>query len=141
MYRVERRFTVPFGHRLSKHTGRCKNFHGHNMVILVGLKTKKLDKNDMVMDFSELNSMVNETLDFWDHTLFIHDDDREFVKPLEQFGQRVLIFSHDPTAERLCEVLYDCVIHGLIDRKLTDVEIDYVTIYENENSKATFSEE
>jgi len=70
MYKVEKRFTIPIGHRLSKHKGYCKNLHGHNFVVLIGVKSEKLNENDMVIDFSDLKNESNRILDNWDHSTF-----------------------------------------------------------------------
>ncbi len=64
------------------------------------------------------------------------------MEPLaKQMDFRACIFDdqdHDPTAERLSEQLFN---------KLKEVfskysfELEYVTVYENENSKATYSKD
>jgi len=137
MYRVEKRFTVPIGHRLSKHAGRCKNIHGHNLVILVGLKTTSLNLNDMVMDFSDLKKMVGELIDEWDHAVLINNIDKDLNDTFEFANMRCITFPFDPTAERLSEVLYNAIE----SRIPLPTQMDYVTIFENENSKATFTVE
>lgn len=133
MYRVERQFQVPTGHRLSKHAGRCKNIHGHNLTILVGVKSKLLNKNDMVIDFSDLKALVNESIDVWDHCLLLNESDIDLIEVCSEMRHRT--FPFDPTAERLAEVVFNTVNDKLPD----GVMMDYVTIYENERSKATFS--
>lgn len=142
MFRIEKRFTVPMGHRLSKHQGRCASIHGHNFVIYVGVKNFELNKNDMIIDFSDLKSFVNALLDDYDHTLLVNKNDAEWLTPLtKQIGLRASIFdhdNHDPTAERLSQQLYlklKTILEPL------GFEMDYVTVCENENSKATYSEE
>lgn len=140
MYRIEKRFTVPIGHRLSKHKGRCSSIHGHNFVILVGIKAKKLNENDMIIDFSDLKGIVNALLDDYDHMMLVNKKDLEWMKPLaDGLSLRARIFDtedHDPTAERLSEQLF-IKLTSLF--KPFDFGLDYVTVYENENSKATYS--
>lgn len=142
MYRIERRFTVPIGHRLSKHKGRCKNIHGHNFTILVGVKTETLDDNDMVMDFSDLKVLANEEVDRFDHCLMINKEDSELSHDLTKLRmcERVIEVPFDPTAERLAEYIYK-QLERKLDSRSPSVYIDYVTVYENENSKATYCEE
>jgi len=133
MHRIEKKFTVPIGHRLSKHKGRCKNIHGHNFTILVGLKKNVLNDNDMVMDFSELKKIVNEIIDEWDHCTLLNEEDSDLIETFSDM--RCIAFPFDPTAERLSRVLFET-----ISQRLTmPIQIDYVTMYENENSKATYS--
>lgn len=140
MYKIERRFTVPIGHRLSKHKGLCKNIHGHNFTVLVGIKAEKLDDNDMVMDFSQLKEIVDNELKMFDHCLVLNTDDGALARDLRIHGicERIMTFSGDPTAENLAKHLYDVVEEKLSEIK-TYANIDYVTVYENENSKATFT--
>ena len=94
MYRIEKRFTVPIGHRLSKHPGRCASIHGHNFVIYVGLKTFQLNENDMIIDFSDLKEFVNTLLDDYDHTLLVNKTDTDWLTPLAQkLGLRASVFA------------------------------------------------
>ena len=135
MYRIEKRFTFPMGHRLSKHKGRCFSLHGHNFTVLVGIKAQYLDDNDMVIDFSDLKAAVKGLLDGLDHCLLLNVDDQEIADQFEAMGMRVMTVSHDPTAEKLAEMLFGA-LSKMNNQRLS---VDYVTVYENENSKATFS--
>lgn len=144
MYRIEKRFTIPIGHRLSKNLDKCFSVHGHNFQLLVGLRSRRLNENDMIMDFSELKSIVNKILDDYDHALLINRSDSEWASTLaEQLGIRIKVmhdqFNFDPTAERLSEQLF-YVIQDQIN-KYDGIFVEYVTVYENENSKATYSTE
>ena len=137
MYRIEKRFTLPIGHRLSKHKGRCYSIHGHNFTILVGIKAKKLDKNDMVLDFATLKDIMKNYLDDLDHCLILNKNDTDIANQLSKLKMRVLMVDHDPTAEKLAENLYKHLKD--VFKVLKGINIDYVTVYENENSKASYS--
>ena len=139
MYRIEKRFTLPIGHRLSKHKGRCFSIHGHNFTILVGIKAEKLNDNDMLIDFSDLKKLVNEILDGLDHCLLLNQDDKQIADQLKEMGMRTLLIGSDPTAEHLSERLYSLLRHNL-SQQYPEIMMDYVTVFENENSKATYSE-
>lgn len=140
MYRIEKRFTIATGHRLSKHLGLCKNFHGHNLTILVGVKSESLNRNDMIIDFSILKDMVKKHLEKFDHCLLLNKSDDMLADILEnQYNFKIELFDFDPTAERLSEYIYNQLKPELFD--MLGIHLEYVTIYENENSKATFSEE
>lgn len=137
MYKIEKKFSLPIGHRLSKHNGRCFSIHGHNILILVGIKATTLDKNDMVMDFSDLKKHVGKLLNDLDHCLLLNETDKELGDQLEKMGMRVITFKHDPTAEKLAEILY-YALDNILPKIYPNVIMDYVTVYENENSKATY---
>lgn len=138
MYRIEKRFTFPMGHRLSKHKGRCFSMHGHNFTVLIGVKAEQLDDNDMVIDFSNLKSLVGRFLDNLDHCLLLNKTDKELGAPLEKLDLRVIYVDHDPTAEKLSEEIYNSIDEAL-KTMWPSVQMDYVTVFENENSKATYS--
>jgi 6-pyruvoyltetrahydropterin/6-carboxytetrahydropterin synthase len=144
MFRLEKRFTFPMGHRLCKHDGACFNFHGHNYVVLVGLKSTMLNKNDMIIDFSHLKEELNAIFDVLDHAFMINKEDKEMVEKLQNADLKVIPVDYDPTAERMAEELYFAIQAKLpqLRKKAENSELclDYVTIFENENSKATFSE-
>jgi 6-pyruvoyltetrahydropterin/6-carboxytetrahydropterin synthase len=137
MYKIEKRFTFPMGHRLSKHDGRCFSMHGHNFTVLVGIKSPKLNRNDMVMDFSHLKSVVSGLLDGLDHCMLLNETDSDIEKKLEDLGMRVMTVPYDPTAEKLAEMLYTALSEAL-SKQFPNVLMDYVTVYENEDSKATY---
>lgn len=144
MFRIEKRFTVPIGHRLSKHQGRCSSIHGHNFTILVGLRHFELNENDMIIDFSDLKSIVNAVLDDYDHKLLVNKKDAKWMAPLaKELGMRASIFDHDdhdPTAERLSQQIFQR-LKEIFEQMGVAFELEYITVFENENSKATYSEE
>jgi 6-pyruvoyltetrahydropterin/6-carboxytetrahydropterin synthase len=141
MYRIEKRFTIAGGHRLSKHKGRCFSLHGHNYAVLVGIKSPKLDENDMVIDFTDLKKHVNEILDPLDHCMLVNSCDMDSLEPFIERGMRIMTIGEcDPTAERIAEKLF-LRLREKFYVLYKYIQIDYVTVYENENSKATYSEE
>jgi 6-pyruvoyltetrahydropterin/6-carboxytetrahydropterin synthase len=138
MYRIEKRVTVPIGHRLSKNTDKCQNIHGHNFTILVGIKTENLDENDMIMDFSEIKKIIESYTNLLDHCLILNETDINLASFVQTtVCEKVLMYPYDPTAERLAEKIF-CYIEERLHESGKQIFVDYVTIYENENSKATF---
>jgi len=140
MYLIERSFDIAMGHRLSRHKDKCKHFHGHNYKILVGVKAKYLDENGMVLDFSELDKIVESFLEKFDHCLVVNLDDEvcnEISETLLKHDMKVVALSYEPTAENFAAEIYRFVASKLP----SDVEMDYVTVFENERSKAVYYEE
>lgn len=139
MFVIEKKFDIAIGHRLSKHEGKCKSIHGHNLTILVGVRSEKLNENDMVIDFYDLKRYVNSFLEEWDHSLLINKVDECFRDYLPE-KDRIITFDFDPTSERLAELLFHKLEANLaMDRE--EVKLDYVTIYENEDSQVTYYED
>ena len=141
MFYIEKRFTLPIGHRLSHHQGRCYSIHGHNFTVLVGIKAKELNENDMVIDFSDLKAVVNGFLDQLDHCLLLNEnEDSDLIELLKIKKFRVTGVDFDPTAERLSYEIFHHVGKTL-EKMYKNVTMDYVTVFENENSKATYKGE
>lgn len=132
MYYITKTFNVPVGHRLSKHKGKCKNFHGHNLKIEVTVSSKVLNEDDMVMDFSILKEIVNKEIISWDHGMFLNKNDSE-CKLLNECITN--LFDSDPTAEVLCRYLYDKLTYALP----FGVNIHSICIWEADDSKAEYN--
>jgi 6-pyruvoyltetrahydropterin/6-carboxytetrahydropterin synthase len=137
MFYVEKTFKIPMGHRLSKHKGLCKNFHGHNFVIKVKVCSKELDKNDMVIDFSDLKRIVNEILEEFDHCMLLNTNDGMKEKFYDVV--RTWEFQGDPTAEALCVYFFDRISLGLVQLCVRPgIKVVSVKIWENDDSVAEY---
>lgn len=74
MYYVKKTFEFSAAHRLElNYESQCSNLHGHNWRVTVECRSKEVDKNGMVVDFSHIKRMImdrvdhkilNEVLDF-----------------------------------------------------------------------------
>ena len=64
MYFVKKRFEISAAHRLElSYESKCSNVHGHNWIITVECRSKELNKEGMVTDFTHIKQMVMEKLD------------------------------------------------------------------------------
>ena len=143
MYRLAKEFTFAMGHRLSCHSGLCRNFHGHNYRVLVGIKSKELDKNGMVMDFSDLKAVVEGFLYAFDHALMVNESaDEELINKMTEAlgGLKTLVVPFEPTAENMAREIYQNVGKA-IEKMYDGVKMDYVTVYETDNSAATYDQD
>jgi 6-pyruvoyltetrahydropterin/6-carboxytetrahydropterin synthase len=137
LYTLSKTFSIPIGHRLSKHKGLCQNIHGHNFKIKVEVGLLKLNENDMVIDFSELKKIVNRILDLYDHATILNNRDHEIIKQYRDNKFKfVMTDSGDPTAEALAESLYYRIEAELPE----DVVMGAVYIWENDDSMVEFCE-
>jgi 6-pyruvoyltetrahydropterin/6-carboxytetrahydropterin synthase len=142
MYRISKEFKFSMGHRLSCHEGLCKNFHGHNYTVVVGLKSEKLNLRGMVMDFSELKEICNHYFKQFDHAMMINKSDHDnFMKVQTVMPYlKVIYVDYEPTAENMAREFY-YYIQDQVSKYTGDAEVDYVTIYETDSSQATYSED
>ena len=61
MYEVKKRLEISAAHRLALgYESKCTNLHGHNWIIDVYLRSKELNEDGMVMDFTHIKKAVQE---------------------------------------------------------------------------------
>lgn len=64
MYYVKKRFEVSAAHKLElNYESKCTRLHGHNWIITVECRSKELDENGMVVDFTKIKDIVMGQLD------------------------------------------------------------------------------
>ena len=61
MYTVTKRIEVSGAHCLNlSYESKCRNLHGHNWIIECTLKSKNLNGDGMVMDFTHIKNIVSK---------------------------------------------------------------------------------
>ncbi|MFQ7292981.1 MAG: 6-carboxytetrahydropterin synthase QueD [Monoglobales bacterium] len=64
MYEVKKRIEISAAHRLIlDYESKCTNLHGHNWIIDVFLRSETLNKNGMIMDFTEIKRKIQDKFD------------------------------------------------------------------------------
>ncbi|MDO4214650.1 MAG: 6-carboxytetrahydropterin synthase QueD [Bacteroidales bacterium] len=64
MYTVIKRLEISASHRLSlSYPSKCENLHGHNWVITVYCRSKELNEDGMVIDFTHIKRLIKDKLD------------------------------------------------------------------------------
>lgn len=64
MYTVIKRMEISASHRLElSYPSKCENLHGHNWIITVYCRSKELNVNGMVVDFTAIKHAVKGKLD------------------------------------------------------------------------------
>jgi len=64
MYEIKKTFEISAAHKLDlDYPSKCAELHGHNWIITVYLRSKELNKNGMIMDFTEIKKNISDTLD------------------------------------------------------------------------------
>jgi len=67
MYYVEKTMEISGSHYLQlSRESKCEALHGHNWIIKVYCKARELDKDGMVVDFTEIKRLVHGKLDHQD---------------------------------------------------------------------------
>lgn len=60
---IWKRLRICAAHSIPNHPGKCKNLHGHNYVIEVGIKGQVSDVTGMVKDFYEVKNDLTTVID------------------------------------------------------------------------------
>lgn len=64
MYYVKKTIEVAGAHQLTlDYPSKCTQLHGHNWVITIYCKAMELNKNGMVVDFSDIKRCISDRLD------------------------------------------------------------------------------
>lgn len=64
MYKVVKRLEISAAHKLNlNYISKCETLHGHNWIIYIYLKSKDLNTNGMVYDFTKIKELISHKLD------------------------------------------------------------------------------
>lgn len=137
MYYLSRMFEFEAAHRLSKHRGKCHNIHGHNWKVEVVVASMSLNNDDMVIDFGDLRKIVNRIMDHYDHKLLLNAAD-EYTGTMGSHFPVIFITHGDPTSELLAKHIYKNLAQEI---NAPDMRVHSITVWENDKSKVTYTED
>jgi len=120
MYELAVEADFSAAHNLREYQGKCERLHGHNWRVLVTLRSTKLNRLGMVMDFHHARLLIDEVLGRLDH------DYLNEVKPFDKVN---------PTTENIARVLYE-ELGGKLPR---GVRVGKVTVWESSRCGASYS--
>ena len=108
MIRLTKIFHFEMAHALYGYDGPCKNIHGHSYELEVTIAGIPLDNNadpkyGMVMDFSDLKSIVKEQIiDRLDHALLLNGNTpHKHIQGLDNTFENVIYVNYQPTCENM----------------------------------------
>ena len=125
MYEVTVEAGFSSGHYLRNYRGKCENPHGHNYKVRVTLCGRELDSTGLLLDFKLLKQVMRPVIDRIDH---------QMLNDLEPFT--VL----NPSAENLARYFYEQTSEQLIGMTQGRVRIKDCTIWETDQTTATYYE-
>ena len=107
MFRVTREIDFCYGHRLLHYEGKCRHLHGHNGRAVIVLEGEDLDHRGMLLDFSDIKSVVSGWIDdHLDHRMLLHKDDPA-VPVLREMGEPMFLLDRNPTAENIARLIFE----------------------------------
>jgi len=109
MYRVTKRLSFCYGHRLLGYPGKCQHLHGHNARVNITLQGPELDELGMLVDFNDIKKSVKSWIDDEiDHTMLLCKDD-PIIPVLRDAGERFYVTEENPTAEHIARIIFEKV--------------------------------
>ena len=133
MFYVSREIHFSYGHRLLNYEGKCANLHGHNARVQIEVSSLKLNHQDMVVDFHEIQKSIGEWIDnHLDHKLILCEKD-PVVSSLKEKGEVFLTIDTNPTAEVLAKLIFD-------EARKMRLAVSRVTLWETNDSFAVYHE-
>ena len=102
---LTKEFRFEAAHRLIRnYEGKCTNNHGHSFHVRLFLEGESLDDKDMLIDFHETDNLKIWIRDNFDHVNILWKGD-PLIKPLQDYGNKVLITEKNPTSEHIAEII------------------------------------
>jgi len=114
---LTKEFTFDAAHKLIDYQGKCKNLHGHTYKLQVTIQGK-IQKDGMILDFSELKQIVEQEI--------IFKVDHSYINDLLK----------QPTAENMIIWMWDKLIKKLpiYELKLWETPTSFVS-YKGEDDR------
>lgn len=137
---ITRRLEFDAGHRIPDHRSLCRHLHGHRYALEVTVSgdLTRLDgdpRNGMVLDFSEVKSVMREcVVDVWDHAFLVYRGDEKILRFLESLpDHRTVILDTVPTAENLAQIAFNLLAPRIGELANKALQLENVRLYETPN--------
>jgi 6-pyruvoyltetrahydropterin/6-carboxytetrahydropterin synthase len=125
MFEVTVEDTFAAGHYLRNYKGKCENPHGHNYRVRVTLMGEVLDRAGLLLDFKDLRDVMKPVINRLDH---------QMINEIEPF--KII----NPSAENMAKYFYDETTRFLHKETNGRVRVKNVTIWETDETTATYFE-
>jgi 6-pyruvoyltetrahydropterin/6-carboxytetrahydropterin synthase len=130
--KVAKEFYWEMGHRLPEHFGLCKNIHGHSYKMIVEFDGE-LNESEMVIDFYDVEKMINPIVEKLDHAFMVKNDDKITLEFLEKMNSKKVVVDFESTVENICKYISGEVISAKLPENLKNIS---VRIYETADASA-----
>lgn len=122
MYKLNVTSDFSSAHKLNGYEGLCKNLHGHNWKVRIGIVCEKVDKIGMTIDFGEVKKNLHEIMLMLDHT---------YLNDLEHFKEV------NPTSENIAKFIF-----GEMKKRITvpDCKMAEVEVWESDITSMIYFE-
>lgn len=126
--KIAKEFRWEMGHRLPEHFGLCKNIHGHSYKMIVEFEGE-LDKNQMVIDYYDVEKIINPVIEKLDHAFMVNVNDKMVLEFLEKMKSKKVVVDFNSTAENICTYLLSEIRKTNLPSNISSVK---VRVYETQ---------
>lgn len=133
--KIAKEFRWEMGHRLPEHFGVCKNIHGHSYKLVVEFEGE-LDKNQMVIDYYDVETIINPLIEKLDHSFMVNKEDKIVLEFLEKMNSKKVVVDFNSTAENICSYLLNEIKKCSLPSNISSVK---VRVYETQFDYAEVS--
>ncbi len=126
--KIAKEFRWEMGHRLPEHFGLCKNIHGHSYKMIAEFEGE-LDKNQMVIDYYDVEKIINPVIEKLDHSFMVYKDDKIVLDFLEKMNFKRVVVDFLATAENICLYLLNEIKKCSLPSNISSVK---VRVYETQ---------
>ena len=130
--KIAKEFRWEMGHRLPEHFGQCKNIHGHSYKMLVEFEGK-LDKNGMIIDYYDVEKIINPIIEKLDHSFMVNKNDKMVLEFLERMNSKKVVVDFQSTAEIICLYLLNEIEKASLPGNVNELK---VRVYETSHDYA-----
>ncbi len=123
MFEISIQSSFASAHRLRNYKGQCESLHGHNWKVDVSVKSQKLNDIGLAIDFKDLKEITKKILSELDHK-YLNE-----IPPFDEIN---------PSSENISRFLYNRIKEDIKD---PSVSVSKVSVWESENSVASYFEE
>ena len=100
MFEIKKTFEVAGAHRLKlNYPSKCSRLHGHNWLITIWCRSEELDKQGMVVDFTEIKKLIDDRIDHF----YLNEVEGVGFVISNVAGPLSTRTEKNPTAERIAE--------------------------------------
>ena len=120
--KIAKEFHWEMGHRLPEHFGLCKNIHGHSYKMIVEFEGE-LDEQGMVIDFYDVEKIINPIIEKLDHAFMVKDDDKLTLEFLEKLDSKKVVVDFFATVENICNYISDIIIKSNLPKNIKFINV------------------
>jgi 6-pyruvoyltetrahydropterin/6-carboxytetrahydropterin synthase len=126
--KIAKEFRWEMGHRLPEHFGLCKNIHGHSYKMIVEFEGE-LDKNQMVIDYYDVEKIINPVIEKLDHSFMVNKNDKIVLELLDKMNSKKVVVDFNSTVENICTFLLSKIKGSSLPSNISSIT---VRVYETQ---------